>query len=76
MRWRWAERGVAGGAGSLIALLNRDVTPVVPRWGSIGAGDLGLLAHIALVVIGRGWAEYDGTCSRAQTRCGRRDSRR
>jgi histidine ammonia-lyase len=56
-----------GGAGVspavldlLIALLNRDVTPVVPRWGSIGAGDLGLLAHIALVVIGRGWAEYDG----------------
>jgi len=56
-----------GGAGVspavldlLIAFLNRDVTPVVPRWGSIGAGDLGLLAHIALVVIGRGWAEYDG----------------
>ncbi|MET0683500.1 MAG: aromatic amino acid ammonia-lyase, partial [Casimicrobiaceae bacterium] len=56
-----------GGAGVspsvldlLIALLNRDVTPVVPRWGSIGAGDLGLLAHIALVVIGRGWAEHDG----------------
>jgi len=36
------------------------VTPVVPRWGSIGAGDLGLLAHIALVVIGRGQAEYQG----------------
>lgn len=54
-----------GGAGVspsvldlLIALLNRGVTPVVPRWGSIAAGDLGLLAHIALVVIGRGQAEY------------------
>jgi histidine ammonia-lyase len=56
-----------GGAGVspavldlLIELINRDVTPVVPRWGSIGAGDLGLLAHIALVVIGRGLAEHDG----------------
>ena len=54
-----------GGAGVspsvldlLIALINRDVTPVVPRWGSIGAGDLGLLAHIALVIIGRGFAEH------------------
>ena len=57
-----------GGAGVspavldlLIALINREVTPVVPRWGSIGAGDLGLLAHIALVIIGRGAANY-GTC--------------
>ena len=54
-----------GGAGVspavldlLIALVNKDVTPVMPRWGSIGAGDLGLLAHIALVIIGRGSAEY------------------
>ena len=56
-----------GGAGVspavldlLVALINRGVTPVVPRWGSIGAGDLGLLAHIALVIIGRGLAEHDG----------------
>ncbi len=56
-----------GGAGVspavldlLIALINRDVTPVVPRWGSIGAGDLGLLAHIALVIIGRGSALHEG----------------
>ena len=56
-----------GGAGVspavldlLIAMLNRDVTPVVPRWGSIGAGDLGLLAHIALVMIGRGAAVREG----------------
>jgi histidine ammonia-lyase len=56
-----------GGAGVspavldlLLALVNRDVTPVVPRWGSIGAGDLGLLAHIALVIIGRGSALHEG----------------
>jgi len=56
-----------GGAGVspgvldlLLEMLNRGVTPVVPRWGSIGAGDLGLLAHIALVAIGRGEAELRG----------------
>ena len=56
-----------GGAGIspavldlLVALVNRDVTPIVPRWGSIGAGDLGLLAHIALVIVGRGSAEHGG----------------
>ena len=56
-----------GGAGVspavldlLIAMLNLNVTPVVPCWGSIGAGDLGLLAHIALVVIGRGEADHEG----------------
>ena len=56
-----------GGAGVspavldlLIAMLNRNVTPIVPRWGSIGAGDLGLLAHIALVAIGRGEATHEG----------------
>jgi histidine ammonia-lyase len=33
---------------------------VIPRRGSIGAGDLGLAAHMAAVVIGRGEAWYDG----------------
>ena len=41
----------------LIALLNADVTPVVPSRGSVGAsGDLAPLAHLALVVIGEGEA--------------------
>jgi len=62
-----ANAMMLGGAGVspavldlLVALVNHDVTPIVPRWGSIGAGDLGLLAHIALVVIGRGSAEHHG----------------
>jgi histidine ammonia-lyase len=40
---------------ALIALLNADVHPVVPRRGSVGAsGDLAPLAHLALVLVGEG----------------------
>ena len=47
----------------LIACLNAGITPVVPSQGSLGAsGDLAPLAHIALVLIGRGSARLpDGT---------------
>lgn len=39
----------------LVELLNRKITPAVPRHGSVGAsGDLVQLAHIALVLIGEG----------------------
>ncbi len=45
----------------LAALLNAGVTPVVPARGSVGAsGDLAPLAHLALVLIGEGEAEYAG----------------
>src|ERR1017187_3024995 len=48
-------------AERLCDLLNRGVTPVVPSQGSVGAsGDLAPLAHIALVLIGEGEAEYEG----------------
>jgi histidine ammonia-lyase len=41
----------------LIAFLERDVTPIVPLQGSVGAsGDLAPLAHMALVLIGEGEA--------------------
>jgi histidine ammonia-lyase len=43
----------------LLDLLNHGIHPVVPEAGSVGAsGDLGPLAHVALVVIGEG--EVDG----------------
>ena len=46
---------------ALVALVNRDVTPVVPRQGSVGAsGDLAPLAHMSLVLIGEGEAFFDG----------------
>ena len=53
-----------GGAGvsfGLIELLrdmlNADLRPVVPSIGSIGAGDLCLMAHLGLAMIGEGEAE-------------------
>ncbi len=51
-------------AQRLCDLLNRRVTPVVPSQGSVGAsGDLAPLAHIALVLIGEGEAEFAGVRS-------------
>jgi histidine ammonia-lyase len=42
-------------------LLNHYITPVIPSRGSVGAsGDLAPLAHMALVLIGEGNAEYEG----------------
>jgi histidine ammonia-lyase len=42
-------------ADALIAMLNERVTPVVPRYGSVGcSGDLAPLAHIGLALIGEG----------------------
>lgn len=39
----------------LIELFNRDIIPVIPRKGSLGAsGDLAPQAHVALALIGRG----------------------
>ena len=48
-------------AQALVALLNNGVQPVVPGIGSIGAGDLCVLAHIGLALIGEGEAETGGT---------------
>ncbi len=48
-------------AEMLCEMLNRDVTPVVPSRGSVGAsGDLAPLAHVALVLLGEGEAEHAG----------------
>jgi phenylalanine ammonia-lyase len=46
---------------ALSSLLNRGVTPVVPRYGSVGAsGDLMPSAYIARVLVGMGEADYQG----------------
>ena len=48
-------------ADTLLALLNKGVHPIIPQIGSLGAsGDLAPLAHLALVLIGEGEAEYNG----------------
>ncbi len=45
----------------LLQLLDRDLLPIVPSRGSVGAsGDLAPLAHLALLLIGRGEAWFDG----------------
>jgi histidine ammonia-lyase len=48
-------------AERLCQMLAHGVTPVVPSQGSVGAsGDLAPLAHMALVLMGEGEAEYRG----------------
>ncbi|MDR1801814.1 MAG: histidine ammonia-lyase [Lachnospiraceae bacterium] len=45
----------------LIAMLNKGVTPVIPMKGSLGAsGDLALLAHMVLPLLGLGEVYYKG----------------
>jgi len=42
-------------AEALIAMLNAEITPIVPRYGSVGcSGDLAPLAHIGLALVGEG----------------------
>lgn len=46
---------------ALCALLNHDVVPVIPRWGSVGAsGDLTPLSYVAAVLTGRRSAWFRG----------------
>lgn len=46
---------------ALIAMLNADVLPVIPKRGSLGAsGDLAPLAHLVLPLIGRGKVRVQG----------------
>lgn len=59
-------KGFSGVRPAVVALLlemiNRRVHPRVPAQGSLGAsGDLAPLAHLALVLIGEGEADYQGT---------------
>ena len=54
VRWDYIEL--------LEAMLAKGVTPVIPAQGSVGAsGDLAPLSHMAVVLIGEGFAEYQGT---------------
>ena len=50
-----------GTLGMLESMLARDVLPIVPSQGSVGAsGDLAPLAHLAAAMIGIGEAEHGG----------------
>lgn len=44
-----------------VRFLQEQIHPCVPAQGSLGAsGDLALLAHLALPLIGEGWVEHEG----------------
>jgi histidine ammonia-lyase len=56
-----------GGSGAhpdifatLIQMLNAGVHPIVPQGGSVGASDLTQMAAVAMVLIGRGDAAFEG----------------
>jgi histidine ammonia-lyase len=56
-----------GGAGvslglarGVAALLNHGIHPVIPEAGSLGAGDLGQLAMVGRVLLGRGEVDVEG----------------
>ncbi len=45
----------------LVDMLNNNIVPLVPEHGSVGAsGDLVPLAHMVLVMLGKGFANVDG----------------
>ncbi|MBR6825835.1 MAG: histidine ammonia-lyase [Oscillospiraceae bacterium] len=46
---------------TLVAMLNKGVTPIIPQKGSLGAsGDLAPLSHMVLPMLGLGEAEFNG----------------
>jgi histidine ammonia-lyase len=47
-------------AQALVALLEHNVHPIIPSIGSIGTADICLLAHVGLVLMGDGEAEFEG----------------
>ena len=56
----------------IVDLVNHNIVPVVPTYGSVGAsGDLAPLAHMSLVLIGEGQAECDGVRMSAGDALGR-----
>jgi histidine ammonia-lyase len=47
-------------AGALAEFLNKGITPAIPSGGSVGEGDITILAHIGLALMGEGDAYYQG----------------
>lgn len=68
LRLNTLVKGYSGVRQEIVDLLkeviNREVIPVIPSKGSVGAsGDLAPLAHMALVLMGEGRARYRGEVS-------------
>lgn len=43
-----------------VQMLNKGIHPLIPERGSVGEGDIGLLSHIGLAIIGEGEVIYNG----------------
>lgn len=43
-----------------VAFLNKDITPVIPAEGSVGEGDITVISHIGLAMLGEGDVYYKG----------------
>lgn len=43
----------------IMKMLNAGITPLIPERGSVGQGDIGLLSHIGLALIGEGEVYYN-----------------
>ncbi|MBW1722419.1 MAG: histidine ammonia-lyase [Deltaproteobacteria bacterium] len=78
LRIKDLARGIGGSrietVKTLIEVLNRGIYPVIPEKGSVGSsGDLAPLAHLGLVLIGKGEAFLNGervSGEEALRRCG------
>ena len=58
---------LSGGAGvqpeiidAYVAFLNKGMTPLIPAEGSVGEGDITVISHIGLAMIGEGEVYYQG----------------
>ena len=47
-------------ADTLLAFLNKGITPIMPSRGSVGQADMTLLSHIGLAMLGEGDVDYQG----------------
>lgn len=47
-------------ADTLLAFLNKGITPIMPSRGSVGQADMTLLSHIGLAMLGEGEVDYQG----------------
>lgn len=65
---------LTGGSGvqpqiidAYVNFLNKGITPVIPEQGSIGEGDITVISHIGLAMLGEGDVFYQGQRISAQT---------
>ncbi|CAI0846467.1 histidine ammonia-lyase [Serratia proteamaculans] len=58
---------LSGGGGvqptivdAYVAFLNKGITPVIPKDGSVGEGDITVISHVGLAMLGEGEVYYQG----------------